>query len=132
MPAPTKPGVRSSTPDAHRPRDVAPWQPETTRNADRIGRAARPLTEALKSGIKDRGLTAYAVAKLAEVRPHVVQRFLNGERGLTLATADKLAGVLGLELGPREARSPDTKTDDRMIPTSPCRRRLRPRRRDDP
>ena len=60
-----------------------------------------PLDEALKSRIRDRGLTAYALAKLAEVRPHVVQRFLNGERGLTLATADKLAGVLGLELTPR-------------------------------
>lgn len=74
------------------------------RRPDREGRTS--LTEALKSGIKDRGLTAYAVAKLAEVRPHVVQRFLNGERGLTLATADKLAGVLGLELCPREARPP--------------------------
>ena len=74
------------------------------RRPDRDGRTS--LSEALKSGIRDRGLTAYAVAKMAEVRPHVVQRFLNGERGLTLATADKLAGVLGLELCPREAQPP--------------------------
>lgn len=66
------------------------------------------LSEALKSRIKGRGLTAYAVAKMAEVRPHVVQRFLNGERGLTLATADKLALVLGLELIPREHRNRNT------------------------
>ena len=66
------------------------------------------LSEALKSRIKGRGLTAYAVAKMAEVRPHVVQRFLNGERGLTLATADKLALVLGLELIPREPRNRNT------------------------
>jgi plasmid maintenance system antidote protein VapI len=68
------------------------------------------LSEALKSRIKGRGLTAYAVAKMAEVRPHVVQRFLNGERGLTLATADKLALVLGLELTPREAHARNTGT----------------------
>ncbi len=67
-----------------------------------------PLDEALKSRIRDKGLTAYALAKLAEVRPHVVQRFLNGERGLTLATADKLAGVLGLELTPRGAENHKT------------------------
>ena len=77
-----------------------------TRDRPQDREGCTTLSEALKSGIRDRGLTAYAVAKMAEVRPHVVQRFLNGERGLTLVTADKLAGVLGLELCPREVRPP--------------------------
>ena len=87
---------------------------------DRPGHQGGPfdltsLSEALKSNIRGRGLTAYALAKMAEVRPHVVQRFLNGERGLSLATADKLAGVLGLELTPRRHQSGDT--GPRRLPT---------------
>ena len=54
------------------------------------------LSDAIKAEIGRRGLTAYAVAKLAGITPNVVSRFLSGERDITLATADKVATALGL------------------------------------
>jgi plasmid maintenance system antidote protein VapI len=69
------------------------------------------ISETFKAAIKRRRLTAYAVGKAAGVRPHVIQRFLNGERGLTLATADKLAEALELEMKPK------TRTSTSSAPT---------------
>jgi plasmid maintenance system antidote protein VapI len=66
------------------------------------GRGTRktPISRALRETIRERDLTAYAAAKRAGVSVDAVQRFLNAERGLTLATVDKLADVLGLTLCP--------------------------------
>jgi hypothetical protein len=58
-------------------------------------------------------LTAYAVALAADVDPGMLTRFLNGHRGLTTATLDRLMPVLGLHLGapgrvqPRPRRGAD-------------------------
>jgi len=57
-----------------------------------------PISTALRDTISERGLTAYAAAKQAGVSVDAVQRFLNEERGLNLATVDKLADALGLTL----------------------------------
>jgi transcriptional regulator with XRE-family HTH domain len=62
--------------------------------------SGQPISRALREAIRERGLTAYAAAKRAGVSVDAVQRFLNEERGLTLATVDKLAGALQLALGP--------------------------------
>jgi transcriptional regulator with XRE-family HTH domain len=61
-----------------------------------------PISKALRSTIHERRLTAYAAAKSSGVSVDAVQRFLNGERGLTLATVDKLAGALNLTLCPED------------------------------
>ena len=39
------------------------------------------------------------MAKAAGVSQIVISRFLSGERDIRMATADKLAGALGLKLG---------------------------------
>jgi hypothetical protein len=57
-----------------------------------------PISTALRDTISERGLTAYAAAKQSGVSVDAIQRFLNEERGLTLATVDKLADALGLTL----------------------------------
>ncbi len=63
-----------------------------------------PISHPLRVAIATRGLTAHALARVAGVDPGVVKRFLEGRRGLTLATADKLAAALALRLdGPYEA-----------------------------
>jgi plasmid maintenance system antidote protein VapI len=62
-----------------------------------------PISKALRATIRDRELTAYATAKHAGVSVDAVQRFLKKERGLTLATADKLANALDLTLCPDES-----------------------------
>jgi transcriptional regulator with XRE-family HTH domain len=67
------------------------------------GRRKRaPISQALRSTIRDQGLTAYAAAKRAGTSVDTVQRFLNKKRGLNLATVDKLAGALELTLCPEE------------------------------
>ncbi len=62
-----------------------------------------PVSKALRDTIRKQGLTAYATAKQAGVSVDAVQRFLNDERGLNLATVDKLADALELTLCPSEA-----------------------------
>ncbi len=70
----------------------------------RARRARRvPISQKLRDTIRRRGLTAYATAKSAGVSVDAVQRFLNAERGLTLATVDKLADALELTLCTRES-----------------------------
>ncbi len=63
---------------------------------------SEPVSQALRDTIRKQGLTAYATAKQAGVSVDAVQRFLNAERGLTLATVDKLAEALELTLCPDE------------------------------
>lgn len=55
--------------------------------------------DVLKATIEARGLTAYRVAKMAGLtRADPVQRFLSGERGLTLDTFNRLCQALDLRL----------------------------------
>lgn len=57
-----------------------------------------PIGHALRSEIKRRALTAYQIAKEAGVSVDAIQRFLNNERGLNLATVDAVADYLGMTL----------------------------------
>ena len=79
--------------------------------------SSEPMTisQALRDTIRQRGLTAYAVAKRAGVSVDAVQRFLNGQRGLTLATADKLAVALCLVVRPHAPPA------DQCLPAAPPR-----------
>jgi transcriptional regulator with XRE-family HTH domain len=56
------------------------------------------LSYQLAEIIDSRGLSAYALAKLAEVDPGVVSRWMTGKRDIRLETADKIAEALGLRL----------------------------------
>jgi plasmid maintenance system antidote protein VapI len=49
-------------------------------------------------------MTIYRLAKDSGVSQPVVSRFVNAKRGVTLATASKLAETLGLELTPKKRR----------------------------
>ena len=57
-----------------------------------------PISESLKRAIEENGLSVYEIAKRAHVSQIMISRFLSGERDIRMATADKLANVLGLEL----------------------------------
>ena len=56
------------------------------------------LTETLKQAIRDSDRSEYEIAKQAGISQIVVSRFISGERDIRMATADKLAEVLGLRL----------------------------------
>lgn len=60
------------------------------------------VSEQLRSIVRARGLTPYAVAQAAGLSPSVVSRFMNAERQLTTDTLDAVCAALGLEL--RETR----------------------------
>ncbi len=58
------------------------------------------IAEQLLKAAKDSGRTAYALAKGSDIDRSIMVRYLNGERGLNLETAARLAAYLGLELRP--------------------------------
>jgi transcriptional regulator with XRE-family HTH domain len=65
----------------------------------------KPTFDTLSAAIADRikrlDLTPYAVGKRSGVNASMIQRFLHGERTLTLKTAARLCEALELELLPR-------------------------------
>jgi sRNA-binding carbon storage regulator CsrA len=63
---------------------------------------SKSLSDVIRETISSQNLTAYALGKMSGVSPVVIQRFLTGERGLTLTTAEKLAETLDLHLCRRD------------------------------
>jgi plasmid maintenance system antidote protein VapI len=57
-----------------------------------------PIADALKTAIKESGLTNYAIAKAAGIHQQVLSRWLDGHRDLTLKSADKIAAAIGLKV----------------------------------
>ena len=55
-------------------------------------------TMELRDAIRKSELTQNEIARRAGIDRGMVSRFVNGERGMTLATATKVADILGLEL----------------------------------
>lgn len=52
----------------------------------------------MRRAIRESRLSIYALAKQANVGVAPIQRFVSGDHGITLTTAEKLAAVLGVEL----------------------------------
>lgn len=61
------------------------------------------ISTQLQEAILEAGESVYAVAKGSGVPQSVLSRFVNGERGLSLESVDRLADYLELELRPSEA-----------------------------
>jgi transcriptional regulator with XRE-family HTH domain len=59
---------------------------------------ANTLTDVIAGRIRTLGLTHYAVGKMAGIDAATIMRFANGERTLTLRTAEKLCQALDLVL----------------------------------
>jgi plasmid maintenance system antidote protein VapI len=76
---------------------------------------ASAVSEQLRSIISARGLSPYSVSRLADVAPSVLTRFVNGERGLTLDTFDRIALALGLRLAEGSRRGKPSGRSDLMI-----------------
>ncbi len=81
---------------------LAPGRQEAFRAWIREGGTMATASDTLKEIIRSRGLTAYALAKMSGASVDPIQRFLNGERGLSIATFDKLTEALGLDLVERK------------------------------
>ena len=66
----------------------------------------RSLSASLKKAMKHSAKTSYQLAKEAGVSPIMLSRFLSGKRDIRLATADRLAHVLGLKLMASDRKAP--------------------------
>jgi transcriptional regulator with XRE-family HTH domain len=75
------------------------------------------LSDVIRDAMVQRRLSAYALGKLAGVSPVIIQRFMSGERGLTLKTAEKITKVLNLRLCP--IASPDQDAGELGAATQP-------------
>lgn len=61
-------------------------------------RQAATVSQTILDEIARRGLSAHKVAVAAGLPPSVVSRFISGQRSVSAATIDALAGVLELTL----------------------------------
>lgn len=57
----------------------------------------------LKAAITNDGRPLTRIAKEAGIDHGILVRFVSGERGITTLTLDRVCGVLGLELRPRQS-----------------------------
>jgi DNA-binding phage protein len=92
-PARTQAPTTPAAPAQNRPKAKGKPQASPGGNPDPL-----PLSTVFRQVIAARQLSAYAVGKAAGVDSRQVQRFLDRERDLRLATADKIARALGLRL----------------------------------
>jgi hypothetical protein len=58
------------------------------------------IADSLKQAIRESGRSAYQISKESGIAQIVITRFLSGERDIRMATADKLARALHLQLTP--------------------------------
>ena len=58
----------------------------------------KTIADQLRKAIADSGETEYAIAKGSGVSQSVVNRFVHGERSISIDTAAKLCAYLGLTL----------------------------------
>jgi ribosome-binding protein aMBF1 (putative translation factor) len=54
--------------------------------------------ELVRTAIRESGLSLYAIAKQADIDVAPIQRFMADKHGMTLATAEKLAPIIGLKI----------------------------------
>jgi transcriptional regulator with XRE-family HTH domain len=60
------------------------------------------LVQKLRAAIQDSGLTLTQLSERACIALPLLTRFMRGERGLTLASAEKVCDALGLDLVKRQ------------------------------
>ena len=65
---------------------------------------SQSLVDQLRQAIAESGETEYAIAKGAGVSQSVVNRFVHGERGISLDTAARLCAHLELKLSHQPRR----------------------------
>lgn len=61
-------------------------------------RQGMPISDVLAHAIRDSGLSLRELSRQAGIHSPSLVRFLRGERGLNLETADRVAKLLGLRL----------------------------------
>lgn len=63
-----------------------------------------PFTDQIRQAVLNSEMTRYQISKLTGIDKAALSRFVNGERGLSLAAIDTLAELLGLEVKQKNER----------------------------
>lgn len=64
----------------------------------RMGLAtARRMIQLIRAEMANQGMSSARMTKLLDVTPQYVNRILNARTGISFATADRLASVLGMQ-----------------------------------
>jgi hypothetical protein len=69
-----------------------------------MAKASQAISEQLRAAILSASESRYQISVQTGVAASVLSRFVNRKQGIDLATADKLAAYLGLELRPKAKR----------------------------
>jgi transcriptional regulator with XRE-family HTH domain len=59
---------------------------------------SKTLTDQIRDAVQESGLTCYRICAETGIDKGSMSKFLNGQRGLSLAHLDKLAELLGLRI----------------------------------
>jgi len=73
---------------------------DTHRRSIHSRKGSLTIVDELREAILNSGQTEYRVSKESGVAQPILNRFLRGERGISLETAAKVARYLGLHLAP--------------------------------
>jgi hypothetical protein len=65
---------------------------------------AKSFSDQLRQAVRESELTRYAISVRTGIDQGTLCRFIRGERGISLDSADRLMDCLGLEIRPRRKR----------------------------
>ena len=65
---------------------------------------SKPFSETLRQAVRDSETTRYAISQRTGIAQSTLCKFIQGERGLSLDSIDRLMDALGLEIRPRPKR----------------------------
>ncbi len=65
------------------------------------------LSDQIRDAVRKSGLSGYRICEKTGIEPASLSRFLSGERGMSLASLDKLAALLRLKIVVERKRKDD-------------------------
>jgi transcriptional regulator with XRE-family HTH domain len=65
---------------------------------------SKPFSEQLRQAVRDSKMTRYRISWLTGIAESTLARFIQGERGLSLASIDRLMDALNLEIKSRQRK----------------------------
>jgi len=74
-----------------------------------MSKRRQTMSDAVRRAIENAGVTRYRICRAAGIDKASISRFMAGKTGLTLASLDRLADVLGLDVvarGPARVSPP--------------------------
>jgi transcriptional regulator with XRE-family HTH domain len=62
------------------------------------------FSDELRKAVLNSGMSRYSISLKTGIAQSTLSKFVNGERGISLESVDKLIDILGLEIRPRRRK----------------------------